>query len=418
MRATTRLLVSLVVLFIAMSFAGHQLPRKLASSARAGLCSRSPWLCSAISSLPSILDPQHLPRNIAGDSLRRLFGTTARNASQNSSFTYHISASYTAKGVRYSPERNLFNHNPFVRLTGKGGKRRPLSGQDAFFVNQIGDSGAVAFGVADGVGGWVESGVDPADFAHGLCDYMAVAANGYPEGFADGPLHPKDLLQIGYENVMKDDSILGGGSTACIAAAEEDGTVEVANLGDSGFIHLGLNAVRYFSPPQTHAFNTPYQMSKIPKVMLEQMKLFGGSTAHAETPKDSAVTQHKVKHGDVLVFATDGVWDNLSPQDVLSIIARNMTTLGGWSDTQSELIVDPNLRSLTEKGGIGKSENNTLQALLAIAVTGAAKEASLNTRRDGPFAKEVQKYYPSENWHGGKPDDICVVVAVAIDQSQ
>ncbi|KAL0254398.1 Protein phosphatase 2C 7 [Diplodia seriata] len=333
-------------------------------------------------------------------------------------FAYQISASYSAKGHQFNPEYNLFNHNPFVRLTKKGGHKRPASGQDSFFVNQIGDTGAVAFGVADGVGGWTESGVDPADYAHGICDYMAVAANGYPEGFVKGPLHPKDLLQIGYDNVTSDDSIIGGGSTACIAAAEPDGSVEVANLGDSGFIHLGLNAVRYFSPPQTHAFNTPYQMSKIPAQMLAQMKLFGGSVAHAETPKDSAVTNHKVKHGDVLVFATDGVWDNLSPQDVLTIVGKNMTALGGWIDAREEFVVSPHLRSLTERGGMSKSENNTLQALLALAVTGEAKAASLNTRRDGPFAKEVQKYYPGENWHGGKPDDICVVVAIAVEDGR
>lgn len=159
-------------------------------------------------------------------------------------------------------------------------------------------------------------------------------------------------------------------------------------------------------------------MSKIPAQMLAQMKLFGGSVAHAETPKDSAVTNHKVKHGDVLVFATDGVWDNLSPQDVLTIIGKHMTALGGWIDTREEFVVSPHLRTLTEKGGIGKSDNNTLQALLALAVTGEAKAASLNTRRDGPFAKEVQKYYPGENWHGGKPDDICVVVAVAVEDGR
>ncbi|OMP87665.1 Protein phosphatase 2C-like protein 7, mitochondrial [Diplodia seriata] len=400
-----------------MSFTGPRLvlQTKLSQAAGAGLTSCTQLsLCNA-----SLARAPRLSSWLASTApASRPYSATARNGSQMPKFAYQISASYSAKGHQFNPEYNLFNHNPFVRLTKKGGHKRPASGQDSFFVNQIGDTGAVAFGVADGVGGWTESGVDPADYAHGICDYMAVAANGYPEGFVKGPLHPKDLLQIGYDNVTSDDSIIGGGSTACIAAAEPDGSVEVANLGDSGFIHLGLNAVRYFSPPQTHAFNTPYQMSKIPAQMLAQMKLFGGSVAHAETPKDSAVTNHKVKHGDVLVFATDGVWDNLSPQDVLTIVGKNMTALGGWIDAREEFVVSPHLRSLTERGGMSKSENNTLQALLALAVTGEAKAASLNTRRDGPFAKEVQKYYPGENWHGGKPDDICVVVAIAVEDGR
>ena len=43
-----------------------------------------------------------------------------------------------------------------------------------------------------------------------------------------------------------------------------------------------------------------------------------------------------------------------------------------------------------------------------------AKIAGLDTRRDGPFAKEVHKYFPNEEYHGGKPDDIAVIVALAI----
>ena len=55
---------------------------------------------------------------------------------------------------------------------------------------------------------------------------------------------------------------------------------------------------------------------------------------------------------------------------------------------------------------------------MALAITKEAKEASLNTKRDGPFAREVQRYYPGENWHGGKADDICTVVAIAIEERE
>lgn len=109
-------------------------------------------------------------------------------------------------------------------------KNRPQSGEDAFFISHVGDTGAVAFGVVDGVGGWQSSGVDPADFAHSLCEYMASAASGFPDGFkARGPpLRPQELLDVGYRRVIEDKSILAGGSTACIATAEPDGRFEVA----------------------------------------------------------------------------------------------------------------------------------------------------------------------------------------------
>jgi len=68
----------------------------------------------------------------------------------------------------------------------------------------------------------------------------------------------------------------------------------------------------------------------------------------------------------------------------------------------------------TGKGGGGGAEITGLSAVLASAITQEAKEASLDRKRDGPFAKEVQKRYPGENWTGGKADDICTVVAVVV----
>lgn len=149
--------------------------------------------------------------------------------------------------------------------------------------------------------------------------------------------------------------------------------------------------------------------------MAEQMRLFSGSRQLADLPKDSAVTNHKLRHGDVLVFATDGVWDNLSSQDTLSVVSRQMTAMGAWTDAEEGSTISQALASLTTPDDLGTSSAHTIQALLALSITKEAKEASLNRTRDGPFAREVQKYYPGERWHGGKPDDICVVVVVVVE---
>ena len=114
------------------------------------------------------------------------------------------------------------------------------------------------------------------------------------------------------------------------------------------------------------------------------------------------------------MFATDGVWDNLSSTDVMKLVSRYMIGFNGWVDGKEGIGPSDQLGVLTTEGGIGKERENTLQALLAVAITGEAKAASENTKLDGPFAREVQKYYPDEDWHGGKVDDICVVVAVVV----
>ena len=186
------------------------------------------------------------------------------------------------------------------------------------------------------------------------------------------------------------------------------------SLGDSGFVQLRLNAVHYFSEPQTHAFNTPFQLSIIPPKILARTRFFGG-TPFQDYPSDATLTKHEIRHGDVLVFATDGVWDNLTPQDILQIVSRNMTAFQAWTTEKGQGVIASNqLTELTEQGGIAKQHENTLQALLAVAITGEAKMASEDMKVDGPFAKEMRKQYPRENYRGGKVDDICVVVAIVV----
>ena len=131
-------------------------------------------------------------------------------------------------------------------------------------------------------------------------------------------------------------------------------------------------------------------------------------------PKDASVTTHKVRHGDILVFATDGVWDNLSPTDLLKIVSKQMTGFGAWVTGDRGTEISKKIHELTEEGGIALQTENSLQTTLAVNIVGEAKSASVDLKRDGPFAKEVHKNYPYEEWHGGKVDDICVVVAVAV----
>ena len=116
----------------------------------------------------------------------------------------------------------------------------------------------------------------------------------------------------------------------------------------------------------------------------------------------------------MLIFATDGVWDNLSQLELLKIVSRTMTDSQAWvlSGDQNGIFVSDSLDRLTRGGDRGK----VLQSKLATHIVSEAKSASLDSRRDGPFAREVQRHYPGENFRGGKVDDICVVVAVVVEE--
>jgi protein phosphatase PTC7 len=344
--------------------------------------------------------------------------------SPGTKFVYNVAASYIAKGRAYDPSTHVFQFNPYNRVQppkgGRGKASRPESGQDAFFVSRLGAvPGEVALGVADGVGGWMDSGVDPADFSHAFCDYMAAAAVAAAAtmGGTGRPLTARRLMQLGYEAVCQDPAIRAGGSTAVVGLLTAEGLLEVANLGDSGFILLRLNGVHAFSEPQTHAFNTPYQLSIVPPSMLLRAAAFGGAQL-MDQPRDAEVTRHRLRHGDVLVFASDGLWDNLFNQDVLRIVSRTMARTGAWASTERGVQVAPDLRPYTTLGEntTPSIPSPTLQSLLATEIVSAAKAASVNSRLDGPFAKEVKKYYPHEVWHGGKEDDICTVVVLVSEE--
>jgi len=343
---------------------------------------------------------------------------------QTTKFVYNVAASYIAKGRAYDPSTHVFQFNPYNRVqppkAGRGKASRPESGQDAFFVSRLGATpGEVALGVADGVGGWMDSGVDPADFSHAFCDYMAAAAvaSTATMGGTGKPLTARQLMQKGYEAVCHDPAIKAGGSTAIVGLLTAEGLLEVANLGDSGFILLRLNGVHAASEPQTHAFNTPFQLSVVPPSMLLRAAAFGGAQL-MDQPRDAEVTRHRLRHGDVLVFASDGLWDNLFNQDVLRIVSKTMARAGAWASTERGVQVAPDLRPYTTLGETETpaSTHPTLQSMLATEIVRAAKSASVNRKLDGPFAKEVKKYYPHEVWRGGKEDDICTVVVLVSEE--
>src|ERR1700712_2107734 len=170
--------------------------------------SRSPW--------PGVLRPPKFRSRTVQLSVRFLSTTPCSNSS-SSTFSYRIAASYSSKEHPLNLSKNRYNHNPFqpaVKSTIEASpserkSRRPRSGHDAFFVSSVADTGTIAFGVVDGVGGWVDSGIDPSDFSHSLCDYMAISAASYPKGVPGGamPLRPVELLQIGFNRVKEDKSV-------------------------------------------------------------------------------------------------------------------------------------------------------------------------------------------------------------------
>ena len=203
-----------------------------------GILGLSPILqCSACRNV-SIFSQQDLrpqcpsPTGQAFGFLRRPSVITSSIRSSSTANTlpnisYRVAASFSGKGRRFNPKADTYSYPHNEELLEGPFTGRPSSGQDAFFISRIGNSSDTAFGVADGVGGWSDSGFDSAHLSHGLCQLMAGTARTVGEAERK-KLRPTELLNKAYKGIVAAKKIEGGGTTACVAIGRDDGNLTVA----------------------------------------------------------------------------------------------------------------------------------------------------------------------------------------------
>lgn len=256
-------------------------------------------------------------------------------------------------------------------------------------------------GIADGVGSWAEMRVDPSAYSRGL---MSEAKEAVLEGFAKAakaPPHlresslpkPLGILKAAWKSVSSNE--ITGSSTACIAALDSHSEMlQAINIGDSGLYVFseaqktemagtmkrearkeGMH-ITYRSRQQLHSFNRPYQLGFCPpKEDKTYSHLF-------DQPADATVMHIPVAAGDLVVLATDGLFDNMDEEMMLELIHR-------WH------------------GDRDNRHRPSSSEELAQQLVDKALELSLDKSIDSPFATLAK-----ENdimWSGGMPDDITVI---------
>lgn len=176
-------------------------------------------------------------------------------------------------------------------------------GEDAYFISED----AMVMGVADGVGGWRESGIDPGEYSRTL---MRVACEFFNTGQhkeREDSLEETARAALG---VAHQKTRMPGSSTACILALNpEDRAVSGVNLGDSGFVVIRNGTVVFQTPPQLHYFDCPYQLGAYPE--------------HVDAtnyPSDADTHTFTVTKGDTIVLGTDGLWDNCPLEEISQMV--------------------------------------------------------------------------------------------------
>ncbi|CAD6215115.1 unnamed protein product [Miscanthus lutarioriparius] len=227
--------------------------------------------------------------------------------------------------------------------------KEATGGEDAHFISI--DEHVI--GVADGVGGWADLGVDAGLYAKELMRNSLSAIKDEPEGTID----PTRVLEKAYMSTKA-----RGSSTACIITLKDQG-IHAVNLGDSGFVVVRDGRTVLRSPSQQHDFNFTYQLES------------GGGS---DLPSSAQVFHFPVAPGDVIVAGTDGLFDNLYNNEISGVIVEALR--------------------------VGLEPQIAAQKIAALA-----RQRATDKNRQSPFASAAQE--AGYRYYGGKLDDITVVVS-------
>lgn len=314
----------------------------------------------------------------------------------------------------------------------------PNLSEDAFFQTDVffpdaKDKAVRKFtylGVADGVGSWREYGVDPREFSHRFmeeCRNLLEEASQHEGKPADSQtfrqvLAPAEVMAQAYQRLKAENVI--GSCTACVALFDSiRHQLHFSNLGDSGLIvlrHIDSDVagslkrdrvkprterhsdlqVSFVSQQQLRSFNHPFQLGWTGE------ELPAGEVSSFKTARDACTSSIHVRRGDIIILATDGLFDNVDIDQIKDIALD-------WEQRHGFI----------RGGDIGAREHrwkmgNSLTTLsaerigeLAHELCQQARENSVNAELDSPFA-----ILAKENdimWSGGMPDD-CTVLAIHV----
>ena len=235
--------------------------------------------------------------------------------------------------------------------------RHPM--EDAWF------AGENDFGVFDGVSGSQKNEFgDLYSFQLSSTSYAMMRQQREKRGTVD----PELALEVAYSALNGAGSV--GSTTATLVTVDtksEPGftILKGANVGDSGVMVIrqggddGRPYVVYKTIPQMHYFNCPFQL--------------GG--ASPDTTDLATKIRVPLISGDIVLLASDGVYDNVYDSQVVDLIEATMTQT---------------------------------PEVMAQAIVGYARQVQEDPNAYVPYGVEAAA--AGKSWTGGKLDDTCAVV--------
>ncbi|KAF9433739.1 hypothetical protein BGZ76_009033 [Entomortierella beljakovae] len=339
------------------------------------------------------------------------------------SFNYLLAASWHPKTRQRQPthqqvKEDIANAERTLRWKQKLRAAHPGkvdAGEDAFF--HVSTPSRVALGVADGVGGWSELGVDPALFSWALmnnAEQIACLTDSVPDtvdtlsaGTERKILDAQTILDGAYSELVESGKIEAGSSTACILSlCKLTGTLKASNLGDSAFLLIRDKKCIYESPSQQHFWNCPYQLTVLPPKLRQQQDVInnienvGELQQHnkpdtmspkpkkkkyvQDLPQDAVQTTHQLQDGDVIVLATDGFWDNVFTKEAIELVDREL------GDIIRDAVGDPTKETHDSMATLSADDILSRVRALSKRLTNTARRFSLDSNRMTPFSQNAR----------------------------
>ncbi|KAL8188994.1 hypothetical protein R6Q57_029514 [Mikania cordata] len=238
----------------------------------------------------------------------------------------------------------LLEH-PFKALTG---------GNDAYFV-----AGSKWLGVANGVNKWSFEGTDPGIYAQELmrtCEEIVSDTSSVPVS------NPVELLCRGVKETNM------SGSANVLIANFNGQALHVANIGDTGFLVVRHGSIYMKSSPLLHEFHFALQVedSDDPLQLVEEHMI-------------------ELEMGDIVVSATDGLFDNLYEREIAMIVSKSL------------------------QAGMKPQE---IAKILATRAQEVGKSAFVRS----PFSDAAQAAGYT-GYAGGKPDNVVLIVSLVEKRS-
>lgn len=301
---------------------------------------------------------------------------------QSSQFTIHTGSACFPKAFKAQHFNVSSKSN--IPLESDGHK----CGEDDFLIAANGDIKFLA--VVDGVGSWK---YDNVTVRHFVTEFMEVLKGKF-HALSHSTLRSHDNDENFHYELINESLLflerapqkaeLNRGSCTIASVSINMRTLHMSSflLGDAGFLIIRNSRVIFRSQDMLKSWNSPYQIG-----------IGDGNRDVVDHPMFGSERRFKLQFNDVIVLGSDGLFDNLFDDHILSTVK--------WF-TKRKFIAPWTQRTYTQ-----------IARKIAKHLTVDAKKVGEEVQRLiwSPFSKEILDTFGAEVY-GGKNDDTTVVVAI------